>query len=835
MSETLLSRSSSLFSTASSLSSTQFQCDNLVSHFVEEAASPTTLAALSVGGLAYRLGRVGVLGLNAGAYCNTPLRLASIALGLGSEVTAFELTNRALQTFRAIGRSPLQYQSPNLWSWSGPGGWREGLISSLVTFGMLRGAGFLAREQNIAFQHLLQSGAMVGGHQAIGLLGIVPRPEGTLTEQFLHAEATNLQMSAGAGLVHSLAPGIHAFERGLDLSLTNHGAGISFERPLHRFQSRSALSAVGETQGESQRPFEEEPLERSNHVMMAKGRGNESDSSKKPASLATLLRQVRLFREVKPVKLALRALYIGTTGPLRDEILSTLEEIEGGGAHGLLIGDLLSDPRLSQTRFLSSDLQARLTEQIVNLKGGVTSRDSAVFFSNLTRGVLDPLTPSKLPRKPAKLTAEAMLPLLEMRLQELEKLLASKETPPFSAREALAEGVQVAKDYAKVVRGSMKQKDRDFLTQLRNRNDLDRIAERLEHRLVQFMKYSEGPKLEDCVLMVDIDHFKRVNDTYGHSGGDDVLREVAQILRDPETIRLRDIIVRYGGEEFLIFLFKAGRDGAGIAAERIRKIIEEHPIEIEDEGSEEGENKRDPIHVTVSIGVAEMRTLPPATKGGTPVIEGALNHAIKRADMALFAAKSVGRNRVIFSGDPNFDWATGMLSREGLNHYTPQMESHLLESGGSAKDPNLQPWVLKLDLDHLGVINFAHGESTGNKVLWAVAQTLRENATRVNYIPGREGDDEFFIFLPSADREGVLQFAKNIRENLAQREISVDGQRTIHASVSMGAAPLRALPPIEEGGEPRVEGSLQNAIDRATRALGEAKKAGRKQIILSSE
>jgi hypothetical protein len=62
---------------------------------------------------------------------------------------------------------------------------------------------------------------MVSGHQAIGLLGIAPRPEGTLAEQFLHAEATNLQMSAGAGVIHSLAPGIHAFERGLDLSLAN--------------------------------------------------------------------------------------------------------------------------------------------------------------------------------------------------------------------------------------------------------------------------------------------------------------------------------------------------------------------------------------------------------------------------------------------------------------------------------------------------------------------------------------------------------------------------------------------------------------------------------------
>src|SRR5215471_8625725 len=76
----------------------QKSVDSLVSGFVDQATDVKTLVALTSGGLAYRYGRIGVMGLPVGSYCNTPLRIASIALGLGSEVTAFEFTNRFLTT-----------------------------------------------------------------------------------------------------------------------------------------------------------------------------------------------------------------------------------------------------------------------------------------------------------------------------------------------------------------------------------------------------------------------------------------------------------------------------------------------------------------------------------------------------------------------------------------------------------------------------------------------------------------------------------------------------------------------------------------------------------------
>jgi hypothetical protein len=195
----------------------QLQVDGLVSHFADEAVNPTTLAAMMAGGMAYRLGRIGVLS-SVGAQGPAPLRMASVLIGLGSEVTAFEFTNRSLIYLRErAGLKPAP--TGNLWNWSGRGGWREGWLQSFLTFGILKGAGHLAREENMLFQHAFQDGAMVAGHQTASLFGLSPRPEGSLAEQLFQAEATNLQLGAGRSLVHSMAPGIFSLEKSLDLSL----------------------------------------------------------------------------------------------------------------------------------------------------------------------------------------------------------------------------------------------------------------------------------------------------------------------------------------------------------------------------------------------------------------------------------------------------------------------------------------------------------------------------------------------------------------------------------------------------------------------------------------
>jgi diguanylate cyclase (GGDEF)-like protein len=124
------------------------------------------------------------------------------------------------------------------------------------------------------------------------------------------------------------------------------------------------------------------------------------------------------------------------------------------------------------------------------------------------------------------------------------------------------------------------------------------------------------------VLMIDIDHFKRVNDTWGHAAGDAVIQQIANIAA--EKVRVSDTVGRLGGEEFAIVLPTAALAGA---AERLRHVIETSPVGWQ--GST--------IPVTVSIGVAERNW----------VADADFSAILNRADIALYQAKESGRNRVL--------------------------------------------------------------------------------------------------------------------------------------------------------------------------------------------
>jgi transcriptional regulator with XRE-family HTH domain len=270
----------------------QSQVDGLVSHFVDEAANPTTLAAMVAGGMAYRLGRTAVLSsqfsvLSERAIFSSLVRGGSIGFGLASEVTAFELTSRTLLTFRTNNQdqsSVTDHPSPNLWNWSGHGGWREGLLHSFLTFGILKGAGHLAREENILLQHVVQDGAMVAGHQMAQGFGIAPRPEGSLAEQLLQAEVTNLQLGAGMSLVHSVAPGISSLERSLDLSL---GRNPSSATPF--LQPELFSSIEGEVLGGLSSSGSKNPTE--SNILMMSGLRNGNGSSHRSREMEGLLRE----------------------------------------------------------------------------------------------------------------------------------------------------------------------------------------------------------------------------------------------------------------------------------------------------------------------------------------------------------------------------------------------------------------------------------------------------------------------------------------------------------------------------------------------------------------
>ncbi len=157
----------------------------------------------------------------------------------------------------------------------------------------------------------------------------------------------------------------------------------------------------------------------------------------------------------------------------------------------------------------------------------------------------------------------------------------------------------------------------DFLTGLANRRHFIESMTQEQARLQRLDKH------QAAVLMLDLDHFKHVNDTHGHATGDALLKHVACVMRD--SLRKIDTVGRVGGEEFAIILPGADVDEARVYAERLRQKVEAAPLALEDLV----------IPVTVSIGIAVMK----ASDAGADA-------ALIRADQALYRAKSNGRNRV---------------------------------------------------------------------------------------------------------------------------------------------------------------------------------------------
>ncbi|MFO1519097.1 MAG: phosphoribosyltransferase [bacterium] len=241
--ETVLTRlSETTLASETTLTAFQTQVDGMVSQFAHEASNWRALLAMSTGALAYRWARIGTLALGRGGL---PLSILSYATGLSGEVVAFEGTSRLL--------APADEINPNRWRWSGTGGWQQGLASSLITFGMLKGAGSLTQGQNLLFQHLFSDLAMVGGHQVASTLHFIPRPEGSFAEQMLHAEVTNLQLGAGMSLLHSFSPGVAAWERSLDLHLRSREILPDSRTPLSGPRLAFAMEGPSETLPTSER------------------------------------------------------------------------------------------------------------------------------------------------------------------------------------------------------------------------------------------------------------------------------------------------------------------------------------------------------------------------------------------------------------------------------------------------------------------------------------------------------------------------------------------------------------------------------------------------------
>jgi diguanylate cyclase (GGDEF)-like protein len=161
---------------------------------------------------------------------------------------------------------------------------------------------------------------------------------------------------------------------------------------------------------------------------------------------------------------------------------------------------------------------------------------------------------------------------------------------------------------------------RDKLTGLYNRHALERFIAQLHPASAKNADNKYG------IILVDIDHFKRFNDTHGHSAGDKVLVQIANTLL--EMVRTVDKVIRFGGEEILILLPRASSEGTAIVAQKISRAIDKKPFHIQENS--------DPVHVTVSIGYSAH---PPDKRSFQEVLD--------TADRSLYTAKARGRNKVV--------------------------------------------------------------------------------------------------------------------------------------------------------------------------------------------
>jgi diguanylate cyclase len=155
----------------------------------------------------------------------------------------------------------------------------------------------------------------------------------------------------------------------------------------------------------------------------------------------------------------------------------------------------------------------------------------------------------------------------------------------------------------------------DSLTNVLNRNAYNM-------KIIQLIRDFSQTKIYFCLLVLDIDHFKKFNDTYGHKAGDRVLKSVAASVQD--SLRATDLVFRYGGEEFVVILNGIQEDNAFKLAEKIRKGVEKEYFV----------DKEKKLKVTISLGVACV------TEGESEL------ELFERADKAMYVAKRKGRNRV---------------------------------------------------------------------------------------------------------------------------------------------------------------------------------------------
>ncbi len=380
----------------------------------------------------------------------------------------------------------------------------------------------------------------------------------------------------------------------------------------------------------------------------------------------------------------------------------------------------------------------------------------------------------------------------------VEKLVKANE----AMQSQLMQAESRLNEQAQEIETHVKDARTDALTKLWNRRHFDDEMQKCKDALSK----TGSPS---CVMMLDVDHFKKFNDTYGHQAGDEVLRGVARTLRKAAG---KDVVCRYGGEEFAIILPGSDIERAIPIAEAARAAIAEQVFEFE--GLD--------LKVTASGGLAQLQKHETAAE------------VVKRADDALYVCKENGRNcgyghdgeeSYPLKGytpassvvDNAFEIASEQLSQDQRDRIAGLSDRASFQAD---IDRRLAEWkrggatlsVLLVEVDRYDAIVESYGDKAREVVLRAAAQFLKAAMRDMDHI-ARYGDHMFGLLLPGAEVTETSSVAERLRTAIARCSLPLNGQK-VTFTVSLGSA---------EVAENDTDESL---LSRAQASLDAAKKTG---------
>jgi diguanylate cyclase len=385
-------------------------------------------------------------------------------------------------------------------------------------------------------------------------------------------------------------------------------------------------------------------------------------------------------------------------------------------------------------------------------------------------------------------------------LAAIEKLIAANERMERQLR--IAE--ERLQHQAKEIEAHVQEARTDALTSLCNRRGFDDELK----TLVEKAAHQQHPL---SVMMLDVDHFKKFNDTYGHQAGDEVLKGVARVLR--RELADKAVVCRYGGEEFSVLFPESDLEVARCGAEQARQAIGEELVTFD--GLD--------LRVTASAGLAQLLS------------DESGDQLIKRADAALYRSKGTGRDRGHLHDGRDIlpithEHEEGKSSARDASDAEP-IDGALGISDRHAfcrdLDRRLAQWkrngtplsVMLLEVDDLSRLVERHGDTARDIVLRAACQFLKATLRDMDHL-ARFEETSFALLLPDATLDDAREIAERTRKEVERSALAINSQQ-VTFTVSLG------LTEVGNGD------SLEELLRRAEGALASARKQQGNCIVTS--